>query len=44
VLYGSDYPHAIGDMIGCLARVDSLPGDVRHLVREGNARRIFNLG
>jgi aminocarboxymuconate-semialdehyde decarboxylase len=43
VLYGSDYPHAIGDMIGCLSRVDSLPGDVRHLVREGNARRIFNL-
>ena len=26
VLYGSDYPHNIGDMEGCLARVDALPG------------------
>jgi len=25
VLYGSDYPHNIGDMKGCLARVDALP-------------------
>ena len=25
VLYGSDYPHTIGDMAGCLARVDALP-------------------
>jgi len=44
VLYGSDYPHKIGDMIGCLGRVDSLPGDVRHLVRGQNAMRIFKLG
>lgn len=43
VLYGSDYPHNIGDMIGCLARVDDLPGEVRHLVRGGNALRLFNL-
>jgi aminocarboxymuconate-semialdehyde decarboxylase len=41
VLYGSDYPHNIGDMTGCLARVDALPGDVRDKVRGGNARRIF---
>jgi hypothetical protein len=26
MLYGSDYPHTIGDMIGCLARVDRLAG------------------
>ena len=41
VLYGSDYPHNIGDMKGCLARVDALPGDVREKVRGGNAQRIF---
>jgi aminocarboxymuconate-semialdehyde decarboxylase len=43
VLYGSDYPHNIGDMTGCLARVDSLPGETRHLVRGKNAERIFKL-
>jgi aminocarboxymuconate-semialdehyde decarboxylase len=43
VLYGSDYPHNIGDMKGCLSRVDALPGDVREKVRGGNAERIFRL-
>jgi aminocarboxymuconate-semialdehyde decarboxylase len=43
VLYGSDYPHTIGDMAGCLSRVDALPGDVREKVRGFNARRIFRL-
>ena len=43
VMYGSDYPHDIGDMKGCLARVDALPADVRKQVRGANARRIFNL-
>lgn len=43
VLYGSDYPHTIGDMAGCLSRVDALPGDVREKVRGFNARRIFGL-
>ncbi len=43
VLYGSDYPHNIGDMIGCLARVDALPEGTRHPVRGGNAARIFAL-
>jgi aminocarboxymuconate-semialdehyde decarboxylase len=43
VLYGSDYPHNIGDMIGCLARVDGLPGDTRHLVRGKNAERVLRL-
>jgi aminocarboxymuconate-semialdehyde decarboxylase len=41
VLYGSDYPHNIGDMKGCLARVDALPPAVRDAVRGGNAMRIF---
>ena len=43
VLYGSDYPHTIGDPIGCLALVDALPGGVRDKVRSGNAQRIFEL-
>jgi aminocarboxymuconate-semialdehyde decarboxylase len=41
VLYGSDYPHTIGDPIGCLARVDRLPDGVRDRVRSANAQRIF---
>ena len=43
MLYGSDYPHNIGDMEGCLARVDALPAGQRDAVRGGNALRIFNL-
>jgi aminocarboxymuconate-semialdehyde decarboxylase len=43
VLYGSDYPHNIGDMEGCLARVDALPPAQRDAVRGGNAMRIFKL-
>lgn len=42
VLYGSDYPHTIGDPIGCLARVDRLPEGVRARVRGLNAGRIFD--
>ena len=43
VLYGSDYPHNIGDMTGCLGRVDALGGELRHLVRGRNAAKILNL-
>ncbi len=43
VMYGSDYPHNIGDMRGCLTRVDALPHDQRLAVRGRNARRIFKL-
>ena len=43
VLYGSDYPHNIGDMAGCLSRVNGLSPDIAARVRDGNARRIFNL-
>ena len=43
VLYGSDYPHSIGDMVGCLERVDALPEQTRHKVRGHNAERIFKL-
>ena len=43
VMYGSDYPHDIGDMKGCLERVDALPPDQRDAVRGANAARIFDL-
>jgi aminocarboxymuconate-semialdehyde decarboxylase len=43
MLYGSDYPHNIGDMKGCLARVNALPSSVAEKVRDRNAKRIFNL-
>ncbi len=41
VMYGSDYPHAIGDMVGCLSRVDGLGGPARSKVRGRNAERLF---
>jgi aminocarboxymuconate-semialdehyde decarboxylase len=43
VLYGSDYPHNIGDMVGCLARVDQLPPAQRQAVRGANAVRLFGI-
>jgi aminocarboxymuconate-semialdehyde decarboxylase len=43
VLYGSDYPFNLGDMEGCLRRVNNLPEDVKHKVRGNNAERIFNI-
>ncbi len=43
VLYGSDYPHNIGDMRGCLSRVDALPFEQRKAARGGNAMRIFKI-
>ena len=43
VMYGSDYPFNIGDMEGCLARVNALPGGVRDKVRGANAARIFGI-
>lgn len=43
VLYGSDYPHKVGDMRGCLELVDSLPDPVARGIRGDNAERIFQL-
>lgn len=43
VMYGSDYPHKIGDMEGCLERVDMLPPERRRKVRGENARRLFRI-
>jgi len=43
VMYGSDYPFNIGDMEGCLERVNNLSGPARDKVRGDNAVRIFGL-
>jgi aminocarboxymuconate-semialdehyde decarboxylase len=43
MLYGSDYPHNIGDMAGCLSRVNALPVKQRALVAGKNAERLFQL-
>ena len=41
IVYGSDYPHTIGDMAGTIRRVDALPPHGRNRLRGGNAQRIF---
>jgi aminocarboxymuconate-semialdehyde decarboxylase len=43
VLYGSDYPHNIGDMAGCLGRVNALPVEQAVRIAGKNAERIFAL-
>ena len=43
VMFGSDYPHNIGDMSGCLARIDALPPATASKIRSTNARRVFNI-
>jgi aminocarboxymuconate-semialdehyde decarboxylase len=43
VVYGSDYPHNLGDMRGCLQRVDALPTASARKIRGTNALRLFDL-
>ena len=43
VLYGSDYPHNIGDMSGCLQRVNGLPALSSRRIRGDNAIKLFRL-
>ena len=43
VLFGSDYPHNIGDMSGCLGRVDGLPDRSAARIRGANALSLFGL-
>jgi aminocarboxymuconate-semialdehyde decarboxylase len=43
VLFGSDYPHNIGDMVGILSRVDTMSAGVRDKIRSKNAIRIFKI-
>ena len=41
VMYGSDCPHTIGDLPGCLKRVNGLPETARDNVRGRTAQRVF---
>ena len=43
LLYGSDYPHNVGDMKGNLERVNCLAADIATKVKGKNAERLFNL-
>jgi aminocarboxymuconate-semialdehyde decarboxylase len=43
VLYGSDYPHNIGDMAGCLSRVNARGKDEAVRIAGKNAERLFKL-
>ena len=43
VLYGTDFPHNVGDMTGCLALVRDLPGDQARKVAGENAKWIFKI-
>jgi len=43
LLFGSDYPHNIGDMAGVLSLVEGLSAGVRDKVKSKNAIKLFNL-
>jgi aminocarboxymuconate-semialdehyde decarboxylase len=43
VLFGSDYPHTIGDMPGCLARTANLAPQAAGRIQGKNARDLFRL-
>lgn len=43
VLYGSDYPHSIGDMAGVLSRVNMLNMTARNKICGLNAMKLFKL-
>ncbi len=43
MLFGSDYPHIVGDMAGMLANVDTLAPAERTALKSGNAQRILRL-
>jgi aminocarboxymuconate-semialdehyde decarboxylase len=44
VLYGTDFPHNVGDMKGCLALVRGLHDTAARKIAGGNAARIFGIG
>lgn len=43
VMFGSDYPHTIGDMPGCLARTRNLPAKSARRIEGSNAVTLFKL-
>lgn len=43
VLFGTDYPHLCGDMVGAKRTIDHLGSEVQDKIKFGNAQRIFSL-
>lgn len=43
VLYGSDYPFSISDMVGVKRRVSALPSHMRDMILHGNAEQLYRL-
>jgi aminocarboxymuconate-semialdehyde decarboxylase len=43
VLYGTDYPHQVHDMAGMLTKTEAMTPEYRYAVRDGNARRLFEV-
>jgi aminocarboxymuconate-semialdehyde decarboxylase len=43
VLFGTDWPHQVHDVVGSLANTAALPPDQRDAIRSGNALRLFRL-
>jgi aminocarboxymuconate-semialdehyde decarboxylase len=43
VMFGTDWPHQVHDVVGSLANTAALPADQRDAIRGGNALRLFQL-
>jgi len=43
VMFGTDFPHIVGDFDGRMAGVERLPSNQGHAVRHRNAQRVFRL-
>ena len=43
VLYGTDYPHWVHDMVGSWNHTGDMPADQRDAIRGGNAQKLFGL-
>ena len=43
VLFGTDWPHQVHDVVGSLANTAALPPEERDAIRAGNAARLFGI-
>ena len=43
VMFGTDWPHQVHDVVGSLAHTAALPPDQRDAIRSENAQRLFRL-
>jgi aminocarboxymuconate-semialdehyde decarboxylase len=43
VMFGTDWPHQVHDVVGSLRNTAALPADQRDAIRGGNATRLFGL-